>query len=555
MWSMKKSVAFLLIALCLSHCGGGDHTKEGDDPPPQDSSVTGLPANPSADPSNWWNQSVFYEVFVRSYADSTEGSLSNDGVGDLRGLIERLDYLNDGDPNTNNDLGITAIWVMPVMQSPSYHGYDVTDYFSVENDYGTNADFKAFVDAAHERGIRVIVDLVLNHASSRHPRFLNSRSPSSAYRDWFIWSDNNPGGQGPWGQAVWHRSNSAWYYGLFWSGMPDWNFNNEEVIDHLHMVSRHWLENMDVDGFRLDAIRYLFEEGSSLQDTPATHQWLQNYISFYKSIKADAMTVGEVWATSDIVASYADEMDITFQFDLASAILEVAEHGNGSRLEAEAARAWANFEPSQFATFITNHDQNRVMSQLAGNLNAAKFAATILLSLPGVPFIYYGEEIGMKGTKPDEQIRRPLQWSGAANAGFSSATPWIAPNSDYPTVNIAIQSASPTSLLSTYRKLIHIRQDHPALLMGNYTPVNTSTNNLIAFLRQSQNQNILVLLNVSSADNGKFSVALDASYDQGIELLHDTILAKGQIISVNGVEGYQPIELLKARTGYILLVP
>ncbi|MCD6290318.1 MAG: alpha-amylase, partial [Anaerolineae bacterium] len=177
---------------------------------------TAAPTALPESPLRWWNDTVFYEVFVRSFYDS-----DGDGVGDLNGLIEKLDYLNDGDPSTTDDLGITGIWLMPIMESPSYHGYDVVDYYHVDRDYGTNEDFCRLMAEAHRRGIRVIIDMELNHTSSQHPWFQSARSdPHSPYRDFYIWSDEDPGYKGPWGQRVWHRTATGYYYGIFWEGMP-----------------------------------------------------------------------------------------------------------------------------------------------------------------------------------------------------------------------------------------------------------------------------------------------------------------------------------------------
>ena len=235
----------------------------------------------------WWQDAVFYEVFVRSFADSTTGPLANDGVGDLRGLIERLDYLNDGDPNTTDDLGVTALWLMPICESPSYHGYDTVDYYAVDQEYGTNDDYRELTDECHKRGIRVIIDLVLNHSSSDHPWFQESTRPAAPRRDWYIWDDAEPGWKGPWGQPVWHGSpagDGSHYYGLFWSGMPDLNYHNEEVTREVFELIRFWLEDMHADGFRLDAIRHLIEEGQVQENTPATHAWLRRYFERVKSI-------------------------------------------------------------------------------------------------------------------------------------------------------------------------------------------------------------------------------------------------------------------------------
>ena len=204
-------------------------------------------------------------MFVRSFADS-----DGDGIGDLRGLTDRLDYLNDGDPATTGDLGVTGIWLMPIAESPSYHGYDVVDYEQIEADYGTAEDFKALMAAAEERGIAVIVDLVLNHTSIDHPWFKDSRTPGSEHDEWYVWSDPAPAVAGPGGRPVWHQDGDRAYYGYFWEGMPDLNVANPAVTAALDEVARFWLEEMGVDGFRLDAARHLIEDGAQLDNTPAT---------------------------------------------------------------------------------------------------------------------------------------------------------------------------------------------------------------------------------------------------------------------------------------------
>jgi len=216
----------------------------------------------------WWHDAVFYEIFVRSFADS-----NGDGIGDFRGLTEKLDYLNDGDPKTSNDLGINAVWLMPVFSSPSYHGYDVVDYKAVEPDYGSLKDFDAFVRAAHERGIRVILDYVPNHASSQHPLFVSSKNRNSPDRDKFIWRDVPPEGWNrPWdGQPVWYQAGDAYYYGLFWSGMPDWNLANPNV-EAMHLDNMRFWMKRGIDGFRIDAARHFFEsEDGVLVDQALEH--------------------------------------------------------------------------------------------------------------------------------------------------------------------------------------------------------------------------------------------------------------------------------------------
>ncbi|MFQ5614991.1 MAG: alpha-amylase family glycosyl hydrolase, partial [Anaerolineales bacterium] len=273
------------------------------------------------DALGWWNDAVFYEIFVRSFYDS-----DGDGIGDFAGITERLDYLNDGDPNTTSDLGITGIWLMPINVSPSYHGYDVSDYLAVNEEYGSMGDFRRLLDEAHQRGIRVIIDLVLNHTSIKHPWFQEAASdPNSPYRDYYVWAENPPGYKSPWGSDVWHLADTGYYYGIFWSGMPDLNYNNPEVTAEIQEVIRFWLEDVGVDGFRLDAIKHLIEDGNVQENTPATHQWWEGFHAYYTSINPEAFTVGEAWtSTSEVVQYIGDEMDIAFEFDTAGAIIQSA---------------------------------------------------------------------------------------------------------------------------------------------------------------------------------------------------------------------------------------
>ena len=402
--------------------------------------------------TGWWEDAVFYEIFVRSFFDS-----DSNGIGDLNGIIQKLDYLNDGDPTTHSDLGITGIWLMPIMESPSYHGYDCIDYRKVDQEYGTNDGFRQFMDACHQRGIKVILDLMLNHTSNQHPWFQAASSdPNSNYRDWFIWSGVDPGFLGPWGQTVWHRSGNAYYYGIFWSGMPDLNYANPLVTAEMSSVTRFWLEEMGADGLRLDALRHLIEEGSIMSDTDATHTWLTTYNQGIDQYAPKALTVGEIWTdTMDIVPYIQNnEIDIAFEFQIANAILQSINSNRPTEWKEALQFALQEYPRNQFATFITNHDQDRVMTQLGENVEKAKLAAAILLTMPGTPFIYYGEEIGMTGAKPDEFIRTPLHWDATQNGGFTQGTPWEPLNSDYPDRNIADQMADPAS------HLVHLSRFH-----------------------------------------------------------------------------------------------
>ena len=362
----------------------------------------------------WWNDAVFYEIFVRSFYDS-----DNDGIGDFRGIIEKLDYLNDGDPNTDTDLGITGIWLMPMMESPSYHGYDITDYFATEPDYGTMADFEALLEAAHARGIKVIIDFVMNHTSDQHPWFTRSANAESDFRDWYIWSDNNPGFNGPWGQNVWHSRNNDYYYGLFWGGMPDLNYSHPPVKEAMFEITEFWLDK-GVDGFRLDAIKYLDEDGTILENTPETFTLLEDFNTVYKTANPEAFTVGEVWSNTTSIIPFVqnDRLDICFDFDLAGAIINAVNGNNPATIQNQFNVLQLAYPKLQYATFLTNHDIDRVFSQLGNSEARMKLAASLYLSMPGIPFIYYGEELGMTGTGNHENIRRPMQWSAGANGGF-----------------------------------------------------------------------------------------------------------------------------------------
>lgn len=486
----------------------------------------------------WANETVFYEIFVRSFYDS-----DGDGKGDMRGVIEKLDYLNDGDPNTTTDLGITGIWLMPVMESPSYHGYDATDYYTLDKDYGTNDDFRLFMEEAHKRGIRVIVDLMLNHTSVQHEWFIESSDPQSDKADWYIWEDENPNYRGPDNQQVWHGLRGRYYYGVFWSGMPDLNFTNPDVTAQMYDVTRFWLEEMNVDGFRLDAIKHIIEDGTIQENTPATRQWLADYRAFVKSIKPDALLVGEVWSPTFAIAPYVGTaVDIAFEFDLAEALIRGASFGTPNLVTKQLETVFESYPPNAFATFLTNHDQNRFMTQIRGDASAARNGASLLLTLPGVPFLYYGEEIGMTGMKPDEDIRKPMQWDDTPRtAGFTSGERvWRAVNADaFEGVNVAAQTDSPDSLLSHYRALIQARVNSPALQSGEMILVESSNRKLFAFLRQSDSQTVLVIINLDDQPVTDYRLSIESgTLDQGAAA--SALLASGEVSApqVNGQGGF-----------------
>ncbi len=459
--------------------------------------------NSKAQTTYWWNDAVFYEAFVRSFYDT-----NGDGVGDLQGLTDKLDYLDE--------LGVNAIWLMPVCASPSYHGYDITNYKSVQPAYGTKQQYIDFVDSAHKHGIKVIFDFVMNHSSSSHPWFQAATQNDPFYHDFYVWSPTNPGTMSPWGTATWHFYNASlgYYYGIFWSGMPDLNYNTQAVHDSMFSIAEFWLDSMHVDGFRLDAATYLYEDGNQILNCPATYQFWHDFHTFYKGINDSAMTVGEVWWPTDTILPYVlggDKLDFCFEFDLASDIISAINSGNPSQLKIEAQYAYDQFPYLQYGTFLTNHDQDRVIDKFSGSISKMKAAAAIYLTLPGVPFVYYGEEIGMKGSGADENKRRPMQWTSGAHAGFTTGNPWEALNNNYTTYNVATEEADSNSLLNWYKKLIAIRNEEPALRRGNYIATAGAPSSIYSFVREYDGDTILVVINTSNQTFSDFTVSMNGT--------------------------------------------
>jgi glycosidase len=445
--------------------------------------------------NNWWNNTVAYEIFVRSFYDT-----NGDGRGDFNGITQKLDYLNDNNANTKTDLGINLIWLMPINPSPSYHGYDVLNYKAVHPNYGNINTFKNFINEAHNRNIKVIIDLVINHTSSQHPWFIKSAANDPFYRNFYRWSTTPPTQQGPWGQQVWYPKNGSNYYALFWSEMPDLNFNYQPVRDSIFDIAKFWLKEMNVDGFRLDAAMYLYEEGNTLKNHP-------NTISFWKTLndsceawKPNSLLLGEVWESTSIVKLYNDALDMCFDFNLSDQNLSSANSGNPFLARQALKTTQDVYNENQFASFLSNHDQNRVFDMLGNNIQKAKVAASLLLTQPGVPFLYYGEEVAMKGVKPDEDIRRPMQWSNTVNAGFSVATPWRNVNSNYSTYNVSTMQSDSNSIWNHYQKLIELRNNDSILMLGSAKNIISSANEIHSYQRSYKNEDEIILVNTSSTN-------------------------------------------------------
>ncbi len=468
--------------------------------------VTGMPQGTDGYP--WWNDSAFYEIYVRSFYDS-----NGDGIGDLKGIIEKLDYLNDGDPSTTSDLGVTGIWLMPIYPSQTNHGYNVTDYYNVKSDYGTLDDLKNLLEAAHARGIRVILDISLGQTSYLHPWFIQAQDPSSPYHDWYVWSNVDPGYVGSWGQEVWFPLNGIYYYGTFSAYSPDLNQKNPEVVAETQKIVRFWLQDVGVDGFRLDSAKHIIEEGTIQANSASTHAWWKNLLPLFKQYNPQSMTVAEIWDDAAITSKYlqGDEMDLAFDFYLATLILQSVNEGNSVAAKEQLERSYSAVPTLKFAPFLSNHDQDRLATQLGNDLQKMKVAAAIMMTSPGTPFIYYGEEVGLEGQVPNDANRAPMQWSADSYAGFSTASPWEPLGPDWRNFNVANEESDPSSLLNYYRALIRIHNEHAALRVGDLSILDTENDALYSILRVSKEEAVLVLVNLTGRTITDYTLAVDNS--------------------------------------------
>lgn len=458
----------------------------------------------------WTNHSTVYQIFPRSFKDS-----NGDGIGDIAGITQKLDLLNDGNPSTNNDLGIEAIWLTPIFSSPSYHGYDTTDYRAINPDYGTMNDFEELITQAHKRGIRIILDFVLNHTSSKHPWFIEARSDkSSSYRDWYVWDTTNPGWTQPWSiYPAWYfdKLSNSYYYGVFWEGMPDLNYKNPEVLTYFKETAQFWLDK-GVDGFRLDAIPYLAEEGKNKQKgQQKTHDILQEFAAFVKAYKPEAILVGEVWTYDykDLDSyfgiieqnrKFGDEIPFNFNFPFQASTIDALKKQNVYELPKEIKHIFSS--EFSYANFIENHDMNRSATTLSNDLAKEKLAAFFLFTLPGLPFVYYGQELGMLNGpgSDDKEKRAPYLWDHSAYNGFSTTKPWhppvvgnISPHS--------FQSQDDGSLLKTYSKLIKYRKKLPLQNISSYSLKDTTdTSEVIQWQIEGNEEKWLFLVNLSGKE-------------------------------------------------------
>ena len=505
---------------------------------------------------NWVHGATCYEVFVRSFYDS-----DGDGVGDLKGLTAKLDYINDGNARSTRSLGARCIWLMPIVESPSYHGYDATDYYHVARAYGTNADFTQMVAEAHKRGIKVLVDMVLNHTSNEHPWFQAAlRDTTSPYRAWYRWSATKPDTKGPWGQEVWYKSpiRDEFYYAVFWSGMPDLNYETPAVRDEVKKIARFWLEQMHVDGFRLDAVPFLMEDGGKLAGSPGTHALLHDYATYVHTVQPNAFTVGEVYdSIGTVLTYYPDQLDSYFAFEVADSIIAAVRRGSATGLLAPVLRMQSAVPNDRWSPFLRNHDQPRTRTELGGDMARARIASFLLLTMPGVPFVYYGEEIGMTGAKPDERLRTPMQWRRAPADGFTTGSPWEVLQSDSLTATVEAEEGDPRSVLTMNRRLIHLRASNRTLAGGSLMPLRASETGVAAYARRDGDRVLIIIANLASTPMRGVEISSDggrlpAGTWHVRDLLSGSIVAPVEIAADGQLRGYEPLRELSPLEGYVL---
>jgi alpha-amylase len=476
-----------LASLVLSACGGGggDTTPKPTELPSVDKRSVAAADPGSTLPANW-QSGVFMEVYVRGFKDS-----NGDGIGDLKGLTQSLDYLKD--------LGVSGIWLMPVTQSQDHdHGYAVTDYRNIETQYGSLADFDELVAQAHARGIGVIVDYVMNHSAAQHPAFINSKADAgNAYRSWYVWQTTKPGGWSIYGNDPWYASGNGYYFAGFWDQMPDFNLTNAEVVGFHHDNLRFWL-NRGVDGFRFDAVGNLVENGPAAWEKQPQNYTLMNDVRKLLDTYDKRYMVCEAPADPNGFGS-STACGSAFAFGHSGDVVNAAK---GSTSAIKTAADYFLTAPAGMATMVSNHDAfagQRLFDQVNGNLAQYKLAAATYLLQPGTPFIYYGEEIGMSGAASlsgDPKLRTPMSWT--ASGGFTTGTPFRAPSGNVATYNVAAQTADPNSLLAWYKGLIALRRAHPSLARGTYEASSVS-GSVMSFQRVLGSERTVVVINYGTS--------------------------------------------------------
>lgn len=493
----------------------------------------------------WWQTAVVYQVYPRSFQDS-----DGDGIGDLKGIISRLDYLQE--------LGITAIWLSPVYKSPNDdNGYDISDYEDIMAEFGTMADMEELIAQASQRDIKIIMDLVVNHTSDEHQWFVEARKgPENAYRDYYVWSDpvegKEPNGLlSTFSGSAWEldEASGQYYLHLFSKKQPDLNWENPEVRQAVYDMMNFWLDK-GIGGFRMDVIDLIGKKplAEITGNGPLLHEYLQemNEATFGSH---DVMTVGETWgATPEIAKLYSDpkrqELSMVFQFEHSGLDQQVGKEKwdvkelNVTELKTVLSK-WQTSLGTQGwnSLFWNNHDLPRIVSRWGNDgvyrEKSAKMLAILLHMMKGTPYIYQGEEIGMtnypvttieevediesvnmyyerlqKGYSSEEIIasinskgrdnaRTPMQWDDTENGGFTTGTPWLHVNPNYQTINVKDNLADPNSIFHTYQKLIHLRKENPLIVWGDYCLDPQGQGTVFSYYRKYQGESWLIVANFS----------------------------------------------------------
>lgn len=465
------------------------------------------------------NYRNYYEIFVGAFYDS-----NGDGKGDIRGVIKKLDYLNDGNSNTKKDLGVDGIWLMPIMPSNTYHKYDVKDYFSIDPDYGTMEDFEELIRECNNRGIKVIIDLVLNHTATDNPWFQSAKKSiaiepcgtepciykelcreHNKYCNYYNFTREKLSGYHSVGMPT------GWYYeGVFWDQMPDLNLENEEVWKEIEKIGSFWLEK-GVAGFRLDAVTSYYS-GNIEKNNEA----LKRFNNTMEKYKEDVYIVGEAWTDAASIKRYYESgIDSFFNFpfsDTDGIIVNAIREGNGETF-AEKLQLWQQDleginKMSIDASFLSNHDMGRSGGVLMRDTVKEKMAASIYLLIPGNSFIYYGEEIGMTGSGKDENKRLPMLWSKKNKNGLTSAPLGATQNNDELEAGVEEQEKDKNSLLEFYKKILRLKLENPEIARGKITALNLGQKSVAAYSVEYEGERSYIIHNLSD-----IGVSLEFSKD------------------------------------------
>lgn len=539
---MKKKAVFLFLCLALVLAGSGckaEGTEGEQGSVSQKEQESGNEAEIAVMLEPVWktpvpvpmedNYRTWYEVFVYSFYDG-----NGDGIGDLKGLTEKLDYINDGNPETMDDLGCNGIWLMPIMPSTTYHKYDVTDYCSIDSEYGTMEDFEAFMAACDERGIKVILDLVLNHSSSKHPWFLEACDylvklgdgepdlKECPYVDYYHFSKEKKSGycQVP-GSDVWY------YEAQFWDGMPDFNLYNEQLRGEMEQIVDFWLAK-GVGGFRLDAVKE-YETGANASNV----EILTWFTKLVKEKKEDAYLVAEVWTDLNTYAAYYDSgIDSVFNFAFADSDGIIAKTVKGSSPASSYSKSLEEIEklfgehnPEYIdAPFYTNHDMGRSAGYYAGEESASqtKLAGALNLMMSGSTFVYYGEELGMKGAGKDENKRAPMYFSADASSPGMCKGPADMDEIKMKFGSFEEQKEAADSVYQYYKQAIYLRNLYPAIRKGRVKNLEEYSSDAVAAFSKSCEEETLFIFCNTSMEN----VILDLSEMADLEM--ENVLYTGE---------------------------